>query len=85
MKEFIAVGFRGHPEFVKEMSLFMLTQRVDPSQLVCLEDKVNTNARDYHQIKKEYKALEEKFNTLKRNHDNLSNEVHTLAKKVNKG
>jgi hypothetical protein len=60
MKEFIAVGFRGHPEFVKEMSLFMLTQRVDPSQLVCLEDKVNTNARDYHQIKKEYKALEEK-------------------------
>eukprot|EP00978_Attheya_sp_CCMP212_P039946 scaffold212842_cov27-Attheya_sp.AAC.1 len=85
MKEFIAVGFRGHPEFVKEMSLFMLTQRVDPSQLVCLEDKVKVISGDNHQMKKDYKSLEEKYNTLKRNHDNLSNEVHTLTKKVNKG
>ena len=31
---FAAVQFRGHTSIVREMSLFMLTERVDPTELV---------------------------------------------------
>jgi hypothetical protein len=33
MEEFIVVGFKGHPSIVKEMSLFMVTERVDHRKL----------------------------------------------------
>eukprot|EP00978_Attheya_sp_CCMP212_P034683 scaffold146665_cov69-Attheya_sp.AAC.1 len=41
MEEFIEVGFQGHPSFVKEMSLFMLTERVDPSQVRRIDETVS--------------------------------------------
>jgi hypothetical protein len=34
MHKFILLNFRGHPSVVKEMSLFMLTEPVDPSKMV---------------------------------------------------
>jgi hypothetical protein len=39
MHEFILLNFRGHPSVVKEMSLFMLTERVDPSEMDSLARK----------------------------------------------
>jgi hypothetical protein len=46
---FDLVKYRGHPSVVKEMSLFMLTERVDPSKVeACLElaKRVEKEARD---------------------------------------
>lgn len=34
MEEFIILGFKGHPAIVKQMSLFMVTERVDPLESV---------------------------------------------------
>jgi hypothetical protein len=39
MQDFIAVGFEGHPAIVREVSLFMLTERVDPVQFKSVVDK----------------------------------------------
>jgi hypothetical protein len=42
MREFMVVRFQGHPVIVKEMSLFMLTERVDPHQIERLNQRVVT-------------------------------------------
>jgi hypothetical protein len=41
MEEFIVFGFKGHPSIVKEMSLFMVTERVDPSEILGMMSKVS--------------------------------------------
>jgi hypothetical protein len=37
VQEFVSVNFSAHPELVKEMSLFMLTERVDPHEVATLK------------------------------------------------
>jgi hypothetical protein len=37
--DFDLVNYRGHPAVVKEMSLFMLTERVDPSEIEACTDR----------------------------------------------
>ena len=39
---FKKVKYRGHPAVVKEMSLFMLTERVDPSHVHTIAEKAKT-------------------------------------------
>ena len=41
-ENFIRVKFEGHPAMVKEMSLFMLTERVDLRQIARMEDQLTT-------------------------------------------
>ena len=40
MKDFIANDFRGHPQMVKQISLLMINERVDPVAFNKMEDKV---------------------------------------------
>jgi hypothetical protein len=40
-KEFNLVAYRGHPAVVKEMSMFMLMEQVDP----CVMEKVTERAK----------------------------------------
>jgi phage-related minor tail protein len=52
------VKYRAHPEIVKEMSLFMLTERVDPTEMVQLRDDVSTatsNVADAEKLTNTYK------------------------------
>ena len=81
MQDFIAVGFEGHPAIVREMSLFMLTERVDPVQFKSLVEKNIVIEKQNASLEKKLNALEGNYNLLKRNHDNLANEVKQLAKK----
>jgi hypothetical protein len=86
MHKFILLNFRGHPSVVKEMSLFMLTERVDPLEMVGLAGRVKkaedaANRATATLLEKNDKA----FTNLKRNYDNIAEEVKWLkANKANK-
>jgi hypothetical protein len=41
MKDFISKQFRGHPQMVKQISLFMIHERVDPVEFGKMEVKVS--------------------------------------------
>eukprot|EP00978_Attheya_sp_CCMP212_P046685 scaffold405089_cov31-Attheya_sp.AAC.1 len=74
MEEFIEVGFQGHPSFVKEMSLFMLTERVDPSQVRRIDETVSSIRANVETGSRANRTLEGKYTALKRSYDNLTNE-----------
>jgi hypothetical protein len=80
--QFIDVKFRGHPAIVKEMTLFMLTERVDPSEIGRLVDRVKDAEAKGAQATKTCAALEKEVTALKRNYDNMLNEVKQLKAKV---
>jgi hypothetical protein len=69
MQDYVKLEFQSHPSFVKEMSLFMLTERVDPSQLDTLTNKVSDMTNMFDKMRKDHKALDEKYSNLKRSHD----------------
>jgi hypothetical protein len=86
---FTVVQFRGHTAIGKELSLFMLTERVDPSELTTLAGKVTVAENAAVNAKKEVKTMEgkvaslgENYTTLKRKHDNRQLEHEKLKKKV---
>jgi hypothetical protein len=82
MQQFIVVKFRGHPAIVKEMTLFMLTERVDPSEIGKLLERVKDAEAKGAQASKTCATLEKEVLTLKRNYDNMMNEVKQLKAKV---
>jgi hypothetical protein len=69
MQDYVKLEFQSHPSFVKEMSLFMLTERVDPSQLDTLTNRVADMTTMFDKMRKDHKALDEKYSNLKRSHD----------------
>jgi hypothetical protein len=83
MQEYVNASYQSHPSFVKELSLFMLTERVDPSQLVTLSNKMANMTALFKKMKKEHKALDEKYSILKRSHDAALVDIKNL--KLKKG
>ena len=81
MQQFIDVRFRGHPAIVKEMTLFMLTERVDPSEIGLLVERVKEAEAKGIQAQKIAMTLEKDVAVLKRNYDNLMNEIKQLKAK----
>jgi hypothetical protein len=82
MQQFIVVKFRGNPAIVKEMTLFMLTERVDPSEIGKLMEQVKDAEAKGAQASKTCATLEKEVVTLKRNYDNMINEIKQLKAKV---
>jgi hypothetical protein len=90
MEEFIRVGFKGHPAIVKQMSLFMVTERVDPSEILGMMTKVSKAKAAADKATAEakkhgdnYTKLNEAFGVQKRKLDALSEHFDTYKKKVN--
>ena len=83
MDEFILVGFKGHPAIVKQMSLFMVTERVDPSEIVGMMNKVVKAETAADKATAESKRLTEANAVLKRKVDALAENFETFKKKVN--
>jgi hypothetical protein len=88
---FSDVQFRGHSSIVKEMSLFMLTERVDPTYLVGMLQRACDAEAAAASAKAEVKKLSEKFTavitevtSLKRQHNDLNNTYKQTKAKVNK-
>jgi hypothetical protein len=78
MDEFIDFKFQSHPAFVKEMSLFVLTERVDPAQIASVDATVASLHKVIQDMKSKTNHMEEKFATLKRNYDNIVNDVKMI-------
>jgi hypothetical protein len=85
MHKFILLNFRGHLSVVKEMSLFMLTERVDPSEMIALAGRVKKAEDAANRATTALEKNDKAFTNLKRNYDNLTEEVKWLkANKANK-
>lgn len=89
--EFSKLQFRGHTAIVKEMSLFMLTERVDPTELVGILQRVRDAEQAASNAKAEVVKLNTKFTTLgadvatlKREHKDLQNAYKQTKQKVDK-
>ena len=78
MDEFISFKFQSHPAFVKEMSLFVLTERVDPTQIATVDATVASLRSTVNEMKSKTLHMEDKYGVLKRNYDNLVNDVKML-------
>jgi archaellum component FlaC len=78
MDEFIDFKFQSHPAFVKEMSLFVLTERVDPAQIATVDATVASLHKVVQEMKSKTNHMEDKYSTLKRHYDNLVNDVKML-------
>jgi hypothetical protein len=83
MEEFILVGFKGHPSIVKQMSLFMVTERVDPSEILGMMTKVTKAEAAAEKATAEAKRLAEANGVQKLRLDALSENFETFKKKVN--
>ena len=57
MKEFISKDYRGHPQMVKQISLFMINERVDPLAFGKLEEKVKSQGEKIEELEKQIGAL----------------------------
>jgi hypothetical protein len=68
---FKKVNYRGHPAVVKEMSLFMLTKRIDPSQVHTVAEKMAWSKAE--EANAEVIKLKDVIITLKRAFSNLKN------------
>ena len=82
MQKFILVGFRGHPAIVKEMSLFMITERVDPSKLDGLNERLKRSEQANKDLAVTVKTLDTNYALIKRLYDNAVNDIKWLNTKV---
>jgi methyl-accepting chemotaxis protein len=81
LQEFILVKFRGHPAIVKEMTLFMLIERVDATELKSMTELLKKVEKIAEQANSASSKLTDQVNALKRTHDNLANDVKLLKSK----
>jgi hypothetical protein len=85
MERFITVKFQGHPVIVKEITMFMVTERVDPDDLTALQTKLTTATTALTTANNRVNTLESNFNELKRTLDNhIATTFKNLKDKVYK-
>ena len=83
MDKFILVGFECHPASVKQMSLFMVTEQVDPSEIVGMMKKVVKVETAADKATADSKRLTEANAVLKQKVDALAEIFEPFKKKVN--
>jgi hypothetical protein len=84
MQKFIWVRFQGHPVIVKEITMFMISERVDPTELKNMVTKMKTVEDENKSMKTTLARLEENYNALKRSLENLREDVKPIKLKVSK-
>jgi hypothetical protein len=77
---FKKVKYRDHPAVVKERSLFMLTERVDPSQVNSIGEKAKTAWSKAEEANAEVFKLKDVITTLKRDFANLKNDFASVKR-----
>jgi archaellum component FlaC len=63
--------------------MFMVTERVDPEELVALQARLAVSEKACTQTNQSLKRMEENYNSLKRAFDNLQNDFKPVKAKVN--
>jgi uncharacterized protein YfcZ (UPF0381/DUF406 family) len=79
--EFDIVAYRGHPAVVKEMSLFMLTERMDPCKMEKLTEKAKKAERDATDAQTETLKAKEQIVNLNRDFKTLRAKFAALKAK----
>jgi NurA-like 5'-3' nuclease len=83
MGTFMAVNFQGHPIVVKEITMFMLTEGIDPDDLTRMTTKLELQKTANTSATTNVAELEKTLNELKRAFDNhVANAFNTLKNKV---
>jgi hypothetical protein len=82
IQSFISVQFKSHPAIVKEISLFMVTELVDPKEMLELSTKCKKAEADAAKAVVEVKKLTEVHNDLKRKHEALHADFKLVKAKV---
>jgi hypothetical protein len=81
VEQFIDVGFKGHTTMVHQMTLYMMTERVDPSQLASLQTTVKEANQAVVEAVRNTKSFNETIDKLKRQVDNLKHELEQVKKR----
>jgi hypothetical protein len=85
MKRFMVVKFQGHPVIVKEITMFMVSEQVDPDNLKSITTKMETAKTALAAANGRISTLENSLNELKRTFDNhVANAFRDLKDKVHK-
>jgi hypothetical protein len=82
--EFDLVAYRGHPTVVKEMSLFMLTERVDPNEMDKLTARAQKAEKEASNAKSESIKARDQIVILNRESKSLRSEFTALKAKKDK-
>ncbi len=83
-KSFDLVKYRGHPAVVKEMSLFMLTERVDPNEIDKMAEKAKKAEKDAAEAKLETAKAKEQISVLNSDVKTLRAEFTARVSKLRK-
>jgi hypothetical protein len=75
MDEFIALKFEAHPAILRELSLFIITERVDPQAIIRQGERLCAAEATVKKLEKAVSSVLETTATNKRHHDNLANEL----------
>ena len=75
MEDFLKAGFRSHPLIVKEISLFMLRERVDPLEVTAVKT-------DMDKVKAELKKLSTANSDLKKTVGDQKEELKRLKDRL---
>jgi hypothetical protein len=84
LEEFIVLKFEAHPAIVRELSLFIITERVDPQAILRQGERLTTTSEAIiKQLQKSITDLITTNATQKRSLDNLTNDFkqYKLQKK----
>jgi hypothetical protein len=83
MERFIAVKFQGDPVIVKEITMFMVTERVDPDEMARVQKELDRTTVALRSCMSAMESMEAKFGDLKRSYDNhIANGFKNLKDKV---
>mmetsp|Transcript_22921 Transcript_22921/g.34751 ORF Transcript_22921/g.34751 Transcript_22921/m.34751 type:complete len:295 (+) Transcript_22921:845-1729(+) len=82
MDEFKSLKFESHPAIIREISMFIITERVDPEQVVTLSLEINKVKTENKRLSLVVETLESGHTALKRDIGNLQNELDQLKKKI---
>jgi predicted RNase H-like nuclease (RuvC/YqgF family) len=75
MDEFIALKFEAHPAIVRELSLFIITERVDPQAIIPQGERLGAAEATVEKLEKSVSSLLDATAANKRHHDNLTNDL----------
>ena len=79
---FDLVKYRGHPSVVKEMSLFMLTERVDPSEVENCSERARKAEKEASDAKSEVAKLKDLVGTMNHEFKTMVADLKTMKAKV---
>jgi hypothetical protein len=83
LEEFIVLKFEAHPAIGRELSLFIITERVDPQAIIRQGERLTASEGIIKQLQKSMTDLITNNATQKRSLDNLTNDFkqYKLQKK----